>query len=912
MTGRVSKIIMCLYVWLTCGEVLAQQAPCMSYMDSIRVMCFENYTPLDSTDDFYRISFWVFGGSGSQTDSFSLSWEGNTGAGYFAYGTYHELEFPADGREYTLYAIDRLQVECRDSFITPALISCSAPCRFDTAVHVEIHCNNATTVSNTADDYYSISFEIPSLSTKEGYIVYLDGDSMGIFPYNQLNYINHPADSLHHVISFKDTHDESCFFTTILGRFVPCSADCYIEKQFLQMECHNNDTPFEISDDSVYITYLITTFKGSDSFLFYIDDVWVATMSYGDTLQMVLPYSGTPLTIKMEDQLKNSCVFFDTWILPEACSIDCSQVADIEVNAGEDVILTCLEPCTTLIADRKPGFQSQWKNISTGEIFHEDSLLRCGSGLFALIYTHSENGCPGGADSLSIEIDTSIIEPEVKIESIGSEPCISSRYLLKIIPEPSQDYHWNHHNQLWYEDSIEVEGPASILAVAHNTRNGCRDSLLLDLPGPLGFAPLHLLPIDTLTCLNKEITLSIAGPPQPEVGYFWKKEGIDTLWKEGTQLKVTEAGFYILRLIYKEDSCQKDTVVQVVDASQTLQLIIPEIPLLNCQEDSFSFTVNVYNQNGEWLAPEKLNFEKAMTTGHWLPSANGALNFAGQGAGQYVIKATHIEDGCEVSDTIEVQSTLVPAIIWQAIDETCYHKSDGKVNLSGPYQMVKEWSIGGNKQNGMGVENLMPGTYTITAVDTLGCHHDTLITISAAEELKIMIDAEVEIAYGQTKLLRAEINRNESELLAYGWSPEEKVSCVSCMEAWIEGKEDGQFQFKATDLNGCVAEASVRVKIERNVIITAPNIIALDISGNNQFTVYGNEQVKRVNELKIYDRWGNAIWQTTTDCLNQPSLGWNGTINGTQIETGVYTYVAEVEIFTGEKTVISGDITWVK
>ena len=83
----------------------------------------------------------------------------------------------------------------------------------------------------------------------------------------------------------------------------------------------------------------------------------------------------------------------------------------------------------------------------------------------------------------------------------------------------------------------------------------------------------------------------------------------------------------------------------------------------------------------------------------------------------------------------------------------------------------------------------------------------------------------------------------------------------------------------------------------------------MKVQKNGRFTLYGNEHVNRVTEITIYDRWGNRVWHTDTDCLNNPAAGWDGQINGRAVVNGVYTYTAMVEIYNGEKRLVSGDIT---
>lgn len=57
--------------------------------------------------------------------------------------------------------------------------------------------------------------------------------------------------------------------------------------------------------------------------------------------------------------------------------------------------------------------------------------------------------------------------------------------------------------------------------------------------------------------------------------------------------------------------------------------------------------------------------------------------------------------------------------------------------------------------------------------------------------------------------------------------------------------------------------------------------------------------------IQIFDRWGNVVF-TSTDINN----GWDGLINGTAAQPGVYIYVGKMFI-NGEEVIVKGDITLV-
>ena len=62
--------------------------------------------------------------------------------------------------------------------------------------------------------------------------------------------------------------------------------------------------------------------------------------------------------------------------------------------------------------------------------------------------------------------------------------------------------------------------------------------------------------------------------------------------------------------------------------------------------------------------------------------------------------------------------------------------------------------------------------------------------------------------------------------------------------------------------------------------------------------------------MRVYDRWGNLIFNNKDIPPNEPAQGWQGSMNGTFVVPGVYVYYLEIQI-DGKLGVdkYSGDIT---
>lgn len=124
--------------------------------------------------------------------------------------------------------------------------------------------------------------------------------------------------------------------------------------------------------------------------------------------------------------------------------------------------------------------------------------------------------------------------------------------------------------------------------------------------------------------------------------------------------------------------------------------------------------------------------------------------------------------------------------------------------------------------------------------------------------------------------------------------------------------EPGQYTFEVLDNNDCMVDDDFALKEAIECDIYMPNILSLNNDGvNDYFGIFlSNKFSGSFQSLKIYDRWGNLVF-TLSDFAPSQSL-WNGMVNNTPVEQGVYTYMIEYTVTTVGKKVISGDVTVVR
>jgi gliding motility-associated-like protein len=92
-----------------------------------------------------------------------------------------------------------------------------------------------------------------------------------------------------------------------------------------------------------------------------------------------------------------------------------------------------------------------------------------------------------------------------------------------------------------------------------------------------------------------------------------------------------------------------------------------------------------------------------------------------------------------------------------------------------------------------------------------------------------------------------------------------------------------------------------------------PNAFSPNGDGiNDVFTVYSSSNIKLVKALKVFDRWGAAIFSGSDFAPNDLQNGWDGKSKGEEVAAGVYVYFVQIEYQDGRIEIINGDVMVIK
>lgn len=204
---------------------------------------------------------------------------------------------------------------------------------------------------------------------------------------------------------------------------------------------------------------------------------------------------------------------------------------------------------------------------------------------------------------------------------------------------------------------------------------------------------------------------------------------------------------------------------------------------------------------------------------------------------------------------------------------------------------------------------LTPGQdYTIAVRDALGCEVAQDIRWPVIYEQLAHLPSSLELNLGQSDTIRPVFNVPPELISSVQWSPSAGLSCSDCLYPVVQITEPATYTLYAVDLYGCSIELTTDITIDESADIFVPS--AFSPNGdqiNDRLNIYANTyQVRKVVAFRVFDRWGGLMYESQNFPPNRELLGWDGTFRGQPMDTGVYTYMAIVELTSGNRKTIGG------
>ncbi len=295
----------------------------------------------------------------------------------------------------------------------------------------------------------------------------------------------------------------------------------------------------------------------------------------------------------------------------------------------------------------------------------------------------------------------------------------------------------------------------------------------------------------------------------------------------------------------------------------------------------------------------------------WSTGAVGDT-LLGIAKGSYELIVTD-DNGCVDRDSFQITSPDSITVEAEVIPPLCTGDNNGAIiinEISGgtePY----EFSIDGQNfrafnQGSFILSDLVPNVYQVSVQDVNDCTASTPVEILEPAALRIDLGSDQTIRFGDSLQLSPQLNFSPT---VFSWRPVEGVMNAASLQPFVKPEQTTTFVLTATDSVGCEVRDAITITIDNSREVFKPTAFSPNGDGvNDRFSISGGSNVDFIVALRVYDRWGNLIYEGRNLSINNPDVGWDGRQNGQLANPGVYVYTAEIQFMDGFIENITGDI----
>lgn len=200
-------------------------------------------------------------------------------------------------------------------------------------------------------------------------------------------------------------------------------------------------------------------------------------------------------------------------------------------------------------------------------------------------------------------------------------------------------------------------------------------------------------------------------------------------------------------------------------------------------------------------------------------------------------------------------------------------------------------------------------TYKVTGTDRLGCFKDSGdFTITVYPVPTVAIPQSLITVNAGESYTPAVVN--SSDVVSWQWSPPMGLSCTDCKEPVIQPKGEGTYTLTVKNEGGCINTANITVNVlckYENLFI--PNTFSPNNDGMNDVFYPRGKGLLNIKAFRIFNRWGQIVYERTNLQANDPAVGWDGRYNNQLQMPDVYVFVIDVMCDNGIVLSRKGNVT---
>jgi gliding motility-associated-like protein len=418
------------------------------------------------------------------------------------------------------------------------------------------------------------------------------------------------------------------------------------------------------------------------------------------------------------------------------------------------------------------------------------------------------------------------------------------------------------------------------------TLNGCEasSSRTIQVSGP--FARYSFSP--QKVCYNELVNFKIDSMSNVS-GWEWLFGDGSSSSANPASHKYTSRGGIVPSLTLTSHNCSVTYILDSLMVSQVTADFYREGNSLNvCYGDSLNL-INTSTNSQSWLWEinnNTLSTDFNLNQAPFSKTGNYNISLIATGA-----------DNC--TDTMTKTYTVVSLPVFSINGDSILCKNQSSIVLSVDKNSgtIISWtpatSVSDPSAFTTEVHPTSTTTYIAKVTDANGCSSTREKTIAYNQPLTYS-----RIPLGDTTISLGEkiqlIVKIDSGSVAYSWSPNDKISCLTCSNPYVSPISDATYIVKVTSVCYDFTETFI-IYVLHDFYLEAPTAFTPNGDMNNDVFKFDAQNIQSI-DLKIFNRWGQIVYST-----KNVSEGWDGKVNGKLQNIDTYTYWVKAETIHGYK-----------
>ena len=434
-----------------------------------------------------------------------------------------------------------------------------------------------------------------------------------------------------------------------------------------------------------------------------------------------------------------------------------------------------------------------------------------------------------------------------------------------------------------------------------NSVSGCFDTIRVPINVSVRRAPVGDIGSDTVACTGKQLPMSALIQSQDSV--------VNIAWNFGNNTAAIGSNVSALYNVSGAYSVQLVTTTLYGCADTTEKMItVGATPLVNAGPDiqicrGQSAPLQVFGASSySWSPVQDLSCITCPA-----PIAKPLLST------QYVVRG-RTSLGCSNTDTILV-NVVQPITLKVSPNDTICIGEQTQLFATGATRYM--WNPVQGLSNGNAANPIASPTsttdYMVIGTDPYNCFSDTghiRVVVGPYPTVKLRDGGTVLV--GSVVPLGSAISNGP--IIRYHWSPDEGLSCNDCIRPLATIDKPTTYRLEVENVYGCIAADTTgyNVKCEESLQVYIPNAFSPDNDGLNDVFMIRGKGLSAVKYFRVFNRWGQLIFERSNIIANDPKQGWDGKVNGVPANPDVYVYTAEVLCAAGDTFIRKGNVTLVR